>query len=137
MYQNGVVKLIDFGTAKLSAFSTRGTSVQGTYNWMSPEQAVSDAKKTYTLCDMFAFGLIVKWLLVGLRDDVPFKDLPTDRIIKEHDHLLRSAGSSVHPYVKDLSLVPPVFRSLVLFCTATDPKERCTAAEAMLELHDL
>jgi hypothetical protein len=134
MYQDGVAKLIDFGIAKLSRHSTRGTSVQGTYSWMSPEQALSGEKKTYTMCDMFSFGLIVKWLLVGLRDDVPFKGMPTDHIITEHRSLLASAGSRAHHYVEDLSFVPPMFRVLIQSCTATDSSKRWTAPKAMLEL---
>lgn len=104
---------------------------------MSPEQALSDVRKTYTLCDMFSFGLIVKWLLVGMRQDIPFKDLPTDKIIEEHKRLHDSAGSLVHPYVEDLSLVPPVFHLLVQFCTATDASKRWTAPRAMWELEQL
>jgi hypothetical protein len=119
------------------SLGTRGTSVQGTFTWMSPEQALSDVRKTYTLCDMFSFGLIVKWLLVGIRQDIPFKDLPTDKIIEEHKRLHDSAGSLVHPYVEDLSLVPPVFRTLIQFCTATDASKRWTAPRAMWELCEL
>ncbi len=137
MYQDGVAKLIDFGVATISKHSTRGTSVQGTYTWMSPEQALSDSRKTYTLCDMFSFGLIVKWLLVGVKDDVPFKDMPTDHIIREHGRLNKSEGSLLHPYVEDLSLVPPVFRLLIQFCTAADAKKRWTAPKAMWELCQL
>jgi len=137
MYQDGVVKLIDFGIAKVSMRSTRGTIVKGTHNWMSPEQGLMDARKTYTLCDMFSFGLIVKWLLVGARDDVPFKDAQTDEITREHARLHSSVGGLLHPYVADLSLVPPVFRLLIQLCTATDASKRLTAPQAMWELLQL
>lgn len=107
-----------------------------TYNWMSPEQALHDARKTYTLCDMFSFGLIVKWLLVGIKSDVPFRDFPMDKIIDEHKRLHSGVGS-VHPYVENLSLVPPSFRPLIQFCTAIDTSSRWTAPKAMLELYRL
>ena len=137
MYQDGVAKLIDFGIAKVSIRSTRGTTVKGTLNWMSPEQGLSEVKKTYTLCDMFSFGLIVKWLLVGVRDDVPFKDAQMDQILREHSRLYSSAGSAVHPFIQDLSLVPPVFRTLIQCCAATDPQKRWDAKEAMRKLRSI
>jgi serine/threonine protein kinase len=137
MYQDGVAKLIDFGVAKMSRQSTHGTSVQGTYNWMSPEQALTDARKTFTQCDMFSFGLISKWLLSGVRDEVPFKDVPTDHIIMEHRRIYMSGGYITHPYVADLSLVRPEFRSIIQCCTATHASKRWTAPKAMLELRQL
>ncbi len=138
MYQDGVAKLIDFGVAKMSRRSTRGTTVQGTYTWMSPEEVVPDSSKTYTLCDMFSFGLIVKWLLVGIRDDIPFKDMPTDlHITQELGRLYSRGGSLVHPYVENLNLVPPVFRLLIQYCTAIEPSKRWTASIALWELYQL
>ena len=137
MYQDGVAKLIDFGVAKMSRQSTHGTSIQGTYNWMSPEQALTDARKTFTQCDMFSFGLISKWLLSGVRDEVPFKDVPTDHIIMEHRRIYMSGGYVTHPYVADLSLVRPEFRLFIQCCTATDASKRWTAPKAMLELRQL
>lgn len=137
MYQDGVAKLIDFGVAKMSRHSTHGTSVQGTYNWMSPEQAMTDARKTFTQCDMFSFGLMSKWLLAGFREDVPFKDMPTDHIIMEHRRICMSGGYMTHPYVADLSLVRPDFRSFIQCCTSTDASKRWTAPKAMLELRRL
>ena len=104
---------------------------------MSPEQASTVSRKTYTLCDMFSFGLIVKWLLVGAKEDVPFRDVSIGNIVLEHERLCRSGGSSVHPYVEDLSLVPPMFRQLVQFCTAIDASQRWSAPKAMRELSKL
>jgi hypothetical protein len=111
----------------------------GTYSWMSPEQvpklasifvvayafssafliftaslqALSAVSKNYTLCDMFSFGLIVKWLIVGDVADVPFAGMPTDQMIRVHSSLASSNGSMPHPYVSDLSRVPPVFHPLI------------------------
>ncbi len=76
-------------------------------------QATSAARKNYTLCDMFAFGLIVKWLIVGDVADVPFAGLPTDQVIRVHGSLESSGGTMVHPFIADLSRVPPVFRPLI------------------------
>ena len=137
MYQDGIAKVIDFGVAKMSRHSTRGTSVQGTYNWMAPEQALTDTRKIYTQCDIFSFGLILKWLMVGDREAVPFKDAPTDQIIMEHRRIHASGGAVVHPFVADLSLVRPEFRVLIQFCTVVDAKKRWTAPKVMWELRQL
>jgi serine/threonine protein kinase len=139
MLLNGVAKLVDFGLAKVSQRSTMGTSVQGTYSWMSPEQALSASSKNYTLCDMFSFGLIAKWLLVGQVADVPFADVPTDQIILEHRklHEHRSDSYIVHPFVSDLSKVPPVFRRLIQGCVSILPQKRWTAANALCELNGI
>jgi hypothetical protein len=76
-------------------------------------QALSAVSKNYTLCDMFSFGLIVKWLVVGDAADVPFAAMPTDQMIRVHSSLAGSNGSMSHPYVSDLSRVPPVFHPLI------------------------
>ncbi len=137
MLLDGVAKLVDLGLAKMSERSTLGTSVQGTYSWMSPEQALSATSKNYTLCDMFSFGLIAKWLIVGQATDVPFADLPTDQIILEHRRLYEhgSDSSVIHPYVTDLHKVPPVFRALVQGCASVLHSKRWTAAAALSELN--
>jgi hypothetical protein len=84
-------------------------------------QATSAARKNYTLCDMFAFGLIVKWLIVGDATDVPFAGLPADQIIRVHGSLESSGGTMVHPFIADLSRVPPVFRPLIQARTPPHP----------------
>jgi hypothetical protein len=129
--------LVDLGLAKMSERITLGTSVQGTYSWMSPEQALSAASKNYTLCDMFSFGLIVKWLIVGQASDVPFSDSSTDQIILEHRRLHEHGSDSgiMHPYVTDLHNVPPVFRPLIQGCASVLPSKRWTAAAALCELN--
>ena len=83
------------------------------HNFSPRVQATSAARKNYTLCDMFAFGLIVKWLIVGDAADVPFAGLPADQIIRVHGSLESSGGTMVHPFIADLSRVPPVFRPII------------------------
>lgn len=76
-------------------------------------QALSDTRKNYTLCDMFAFGLMLKWLVIGDAAHVPFAGLPAHEILFELRSLANSGGSMVHPYVADLSRVPRVFHKLI------------------------
>ena len=139
MLLDGVAKLVDFGLAKVSEGSTMGTSVQGTYSWMSPEQALSGTRKNYTLCDMFSFGLITKWLIVGQAAEVPFAGLPTSQIILEHSQLHEhSSDSNVsHPFISDLSKVPPIFHRMIQSCASVVPSKRWTAAAALRELNGI
>jgi protein-disulfide isomerase len=60
-----VLRVLDFGIAKVvSPSTTRATAPLGTPVWMAPEQTLSEGMvKTST--DVWAFGLIVFWMLTG------------------------------------------------------------------------
>lgn len=73
---DGIVKVLDFGLAKLTApdsgdFDTRELTapnrVMGTINYMSPEQALGERIDTRT--DIFSFGVVLYEMLTG---EVPF-----------------------------------------------------------------
>ncbi|MBK8466413.1 MAG: serine/threonine-protein kinase [Chloracidobacterium sp.] len=74
--EDGIVKVLDFGLAKLTApdsgdFDTRELTapnrVMGTINYMSPEQALGERIDTRT--DIFSFGVVLYEMLTG---KVPF-----------------------------------------------------------------
>jgi len=74
--EDGIVKVLDFGLAKLTApdsgdFDTRDLTapnrVMGTINYMSPEQALGERIDTRT--DIFSFGVVLYEMLTG---EVPF-----------------------------------------------------------------
>jgi hypothetical protein len=106
---------------------------------MSPEQALSATSKNYTLCDMFSFGLIVKWLIVGRENELPFQELSTDQIILEHRYLHQRSndGDACHPYVSDLRKVPPLFHALIRGCASVSHVKRWAAADALFELKSI
>ncbi|MFO0556274.1 MAG: serine/threonine-protein kinase [Polyangiaceae bacterium] len=59
-----VVKLLDFGIAKILAQATMPTSILGTPLWMAPEQTDPRAEITVRT-DVWSLGLIAFWLLTG------------------------------------------------------------------------
>jgi serine/threonine protein kinase len=74
--QDGIVKVLDFGLAKLTApdsgdFETRDHTapnrVMGTINYMSPEQALGERIDART--DIFSFGVVLYEMLTG---ELPF-----------------------------------------------------------------
>ena len=76
--KDGLVKILDFGLAKLTA-ATSGDSItreltaphriMGTINYMSPEQALGEKIDSRT--DIFSFGVVLHEMLFG---KVPFQD---------------------------------------------------------------
>jgi eukaryotic-like serine/threonine-protein kinase len=88
--RDGIVKVLDFGLAKLTApdsgdFETRDQTaphrVMGTINYMSPEQALCERIDTRT--DIFSFGVVLYEMLTG---DLPFAGASDKAIYKATIH---------------------------------------------------
>ncbi|XP_008221195.1 PREDICTED: serine/threonine-protein kinase STY46-like isoform X2 [Prunus mume] len=71
MDDNGVVKVADFGIARVQAQSGVMTAETGTYRWMAPE--VIEHKPYDHKADVFSFGVVLWELLTGkgLRPTIP------------------------------------------------------------------
>ncbi|KAG0588603.1 hypothetical protein KC19_2G255600 [Ceratodon purpureus] len=70
MDENEVVKVADFGVARVQAQSGIMTAETGTYRWMAPE--VIEHKPYDYKADVFSFGIVLWELLTG---QVPYADL--------------------------------------------------------------
>ena len=75
---DGVVKVLDFGIAKVQDASVRTStgSVKGTYAYMAPEQLRGEKLDRRT--DVFAMGIVL-WELFSRRHPLPYAELNVSR----------------------------------------------------------
>jgi eukaryotic-like serine/threonine-protein kinase len=123
---NGLVKILDFGIAKLSASSSSASDssedataiksptmpgmIIGTANYMSPEQAKGKVVDART--DIFSFGVVLYEMIAG---HLPF----------ESENALEMIGSILHKEPKSLSEeVPTEITKIISKCLRKDREER-------------
>jgi serine/threonine protein kinase/tetratricopeptide (TPR) repeat protein len=115
---DGVVKLVDFGIAKVSdvALTRTGTAV-GTISYMSPEQARGEPVDHRT--DLWSLGVVLFEMLTGTR---PFIGL--------EEQAVRTAILSAEPPAIESSRpdVPSALGSIVERALAKDPGDRYASA---------
>ena len=137
---NGLVKILDFGIAKLSearptpgdeeaatALKTPSTSpgmIIGTANYMSPEQA--KGKDVDPRTDIFSFGVVLYEMIVGA---APFEgDTPIEKL-----------GAILHKEPKPLpDDVPADIKKIIHKCLRKDRDERYqTIKDVLIDLKDV
>ncbi|MFL6235223.1 MAG: protein kinase domain-containing protein [Thermoanaerobaculia bacterium] len=120
---DGVVKILDFGLAKLvgAAAITRTGSSVGTPAYMSPEQARGEDVDHRT--DLWSFGIVLYELVAGRR---PFRG--------EHDQavLYGILNEPPKPLTQVRSETPPELEKIVEGLLAKDPGDRYPSAEGPL-----
>ena len=127
----GLVKILDFGLAKLShpaatltsqvddatvtldAGLTVEGSILGTVSYMSPEQA--EGKAVDARSDIFSFGVVLYEMLTGRRAFVG------DSAVAILSAILRD---DVRPISESTAGIPPAVEKLVRRCLAKDPAGR-------------
>src|SRR4249919_172864 len=108
LLEDGTVKLLDFGIAKLTSSTlTRQGDVLGSASYMSPEQ-VSGGESVDGRADIFSTGVVLYELLAGRKPFVA--DSPTAVILK----ILKEDPTPIETLVKDLppELIAAVMRAL-------------------------
>jgi class 3 adenylate cyclase/tetratricopeptide (TPR) repeat protein len=118
-----VVKILDFGLAKLGGLSdiTKAAQIVGTVSYMSPEQARGEDVDQRS--DLWSVGVVFYQMLTGR---LPFKG---DR-----------AATYIHSLLNDQPVPPSAFRDdipeeaedIVLKCLAKSPQGRYDSADALL-----
>ena len=124
-----VVKLLDFGIAKLKAstevqqVSTRPGSIMGTPAYMAPEQAIS-ADQVDHRADLYSFGVMLYEMLSGKRP-----------IVAENpqDVISALARGDVAPLSAQNPHVPPNLSALVDMLVAPNPDKRPANATTVRE----
>jgi serine/threonine protein kinase len=116
----GVVKILDFGLARLRSGQNRGGglteagSFMGTPDYVSPEQA-TDARTADTRADIYSLGCALYFLLTGRPPFV--EDTPVKTILAHIEKPPPSLGT-VRPEV------PPELAAVVERMLAKDPAQR-------------
>ena len=134
--EDGYVKVLDFGLAKLTEPPLADSSVEtqnllsrpgiimGTVTYMSPEQA--RARSIDARSDLFSFGVVLHEMLSGR---VPFRGETTTDVIAE---IIQSTPPPVSRYN---DLVPDDMDRIVAKCLEKDRTERYqTAADLLADL---
>ena len=117
-----VVKVLDFGIAKLGAEQNKLTATGvliGTPNYMAPEQASGEPIDART--DVYALGVILYEMLTGT---VPFQAENAIAVLHQHSSKIPSAPSIAAP---DRG-IPVELDSVVMRCLAKRPSDRFHSA---------
>jgi serine/threonine-protein kinase len=120
--EDGSVKLLDFGIAKLQTSTlTRQGDVLGSASYMSPEQ-VGGSESVDGRADIFSTGVVLYELLTGRK---PFEgDSPTAVIVK----ILKDDPNPIDPAATGL---PAEVIGAVMKALQKDPANRFQTADAM------
>ena len=120
--EDGSVKLLDFGIAKLTSSNlTRQGDVLGSASYMSPEQ-VGGSDSVDGRADVFSTGVMLSELLTGHK---PFEaDAPTAVILK----ILRDDPTPIEKWTPGL---PPQLVAAVMKALAKQPEDRWSTAAAL------
>uniref|UniRef100_A0A7I4E4F0 non-specific serine/threonine protein kinase n=1 Tax=Physcomitrium patens TaxID=3218 RepID=A0A7I4E4F0_PHYPA len=122
--ENEVVKVADFGVARVQSQSGVMTAETGTYRWMAPE--IIEHKPYGKKADMFSFGVVLWELLTG---KVPYADMTP----------LQAAVGVVQKGLRPTipKNIPPKLVDLLQRCWKTDPSERPEFSETTLILQEI
>ena len=119
---DGRVKLMDFGMARLASHDTHATPLAGTPAYWCPEQIMGKPQDSRS--DLFSLGIVLYEMVTGKR---PFDAESLQGICS------KVLSSTPLPPSHANSSVPAAFDDLVARCLAKDPAARHASAEALAQ----
>lgn len=115
--EDGVVKLVDFGTSRRLEDVWVFTRGQGTEQYMAPEVAL-DSKRVSMKSDLYSLGVILYEISTG---DIPF-----------HSNLERLQGKTLVKPRELNSAIPGELEKIILKCLERDPDLRYPSWESFV-----
>lgn len=119
---DGVVKLVDFGVAKIDTSVTHSGTIKGKFAYMSPEQA--QAKHLDSRSDIFSLGIVLWEMLTGRRAYQLESQFETLRAIVERE---LPPARSINPSV------PEELDRILARCLKKERDDRYSSAVALQE----
>jgi predicted Ser/Thr protein kinase len=116
--ENGDVRITDFGLAGLLEDFGEGAALEGTPEYMSPEQL--EGRELTARSDIYSLGLVIYELFTGRK---AFSAVTLNELLRLRR--TESLPESPSRYVKDLD---PLVERVIERCLAADPKERPASA---------
>jgi|GEM_PF-1599218 len=133
--QDGVVRLLDLGLARLSREPatlgadeplTLETQILGTLDFMAPEQ-LSDSRAVDERCDVYALGATLYFLLAGR---VCFSTARNGTLMSKVVRILSDRPTEIRDLRDDL---PPELGEVIHTCLEKDPGKRSLSAGELAE----
>jgi serine/threonine-protein kinase len=116
--ENGDVRITDFGLAGLVEEFGEGAALEGTPEYMSPEQL--EGRELTSRSDIYSLGLVIYELFTGRK---AFHASTLNELLRLRR--TESLPESPSRYVKDLD---PLVERVIERCLSADPKERPASA---------
>ena len=118
--KENIIKICDFGSAKILQVTAKKTGETGTYPWMAPEFIDKGIKKINQRCDMFSYGMILFELFVH---ELPFSESND----YEMAILIKNKKRPSIP-----SNLPKYLKTLMKQCWEYNAYDRPTSAEILM-----
>ncbi len=122
---DGTVKIVDFGIARMTSQTTRtmaGKDVVGSVHYLSPEQA--RGAQVDNRSDIYSFGILLYEMFTG---KVPFEGTEAVSIAMRHVNQIPEPPQSVNPEITS------GINDIIVKCIQKDPENRYQTASELRE----